>query len=191
MTNKTIEINVCLQNLGKYNEGELVFEWLSLPATNEEIAETLNAIGINAQYEEFMIADYEAPFSIGEYDNVYKINEIAEKLEGVEIIDFNNNYAYNYTNDLYTIKQLASELDLEEFVSEYEYYTMEEVEEFELYPVNEDGKIDLARMYHFLGNTTPNTEIVRINGYGNLEELFKDDLEELQKDIINEFVKNI
>jgi len=186
---KTIEINVCLQNLGKYNEGELVFKWLSLPATNEEIQETFEAIGINEEYEEYMIADYEAPFNIGEYSNVYTINEIAEKFSELEIVDFGSGYAYNYVDDLYTIKNLASELKVEEITQDY--FTLEEVEELELYPLNENGKVDITRMYFFMGNITGNTEIVRINGYGNLEEVLKNELEELQKDVISEFLSNL
>ena len=189
MTNKQIEINVCLQNLGKYNEGELVFKWVSLPATQEEIKSALTEIGINEQYEEFMIADYEAPFSIGEYDNINRLNEIAEKLSELEIVDFSN-YQYNYTDDLNTIKQLAYDLDLQEFVDEYNYFTLEEVEELQLYPLNDNGTVDLMRMYFFMGNIDGNTEIVRINGYENLEQIYKEDLQELQKDIINEFIGN-
>ena len=30
-------LRVALTNLGKYNEGELIFKWLDLPATEEEI----------------------------------------------------------------------------------------------------------------------------------------------------------
>lgn len=186
---KTIEINVCLQNLGKYNEGELVFEWLSLPATNEEIQDTFEAIGINEEYEEYMIADYEAPFNINEFSNVYTINEIAGKLSDIELVDFGNSYSYNYVDDLNIIKNLAYELDVEVITEDY--YTLEEVNELELYPLNDAGKVDLTRMYFFLGDITGNTEVVRINGYGNLEEVTKNDLEDLQEEVLNNFLGNL
>lgn len=77
-------INVALTNLGKYNEGELVYEWLTLPATDEEIEETLNAIGINEQYEEYFITDWECDIEglhISEYSSLERLNEMAEMLE--------------------------------------------------------------------------------------------------------------
>jgi len=184
-----MEIKIALTNLGKYNEGSLVYEWLELPATQEEINETLEAIGINEEYEEFFISDYEAPFQIGEYASINKLNEIAEQLQNVELVDFRNGYNYDYVDTLYTIKNLASELDMDQVVEDY--FTIEEVEELELYPKNDNGTIDLMRMYHFLGDVNGNTEVVRINGYGNLETVHKDDLADLQEEIMSEFVKSL
>lgn len=31
-------LNIFLTNLGKYNEGELISEWVSLPATDEQLS---------------------------------------------------------------------------------------------------------------------------------------------------------
>jgi antirestriction protein len=78
---KMTEIKIWVGNLGKYNEGELVGEWFDLPVSMDEITE---AIGINEEYEEMFIADYEAPFSIGEYDSIDNLNEIAEKMQGMD-----------------------------------------------------------------------------------------------------------
>ena len=72
-------MSICVQNLGKYNEGELVFEWLDLPATEEKIQETLSKIGINEQYEEYMIADSEY-IKAGEYESIDSVNERAEDI---------------------------------------------------------------------------------------------------------------
>lgn len=74
------EIKIWVGNLGKYNEGELVGEWFTLPVSVEEIAAQ---IGINEEYEEMFIADHESPFSIGEYDSIEKLNEIAERMESM------------------------------------------------------------------------------------------------------------
>lgn len=136
MINTTIEIKLCVQNLGKYNEGELVFEWLTLPATQEEIQDTLKAIGIDGvNYEEYMIADYETSLDleIGEYDNIEKWNEIAETLENekdetvrVAIALYND-----YVNDLQdAIYKAKNEVVVYGNCSEvwevaHEYYTQE------------------------------------------------------------------
>ena len=75
-------MEIFLTNLGKYNEGELVGKWISLPISSEELAEVLLEIGIDgAEYEEYFITDYEAPFKVEEYDNLERLNEIAEDLE--------------------------------------------------------------------------------------------------------------
>lgn len=75
---------VYIMNLGKYNEGNLVGQWLELPATEEEITEVMDNISINDLYEEYIIADYENTFDfkISEYSNIEELNQVAEYLEG-------------------------------------------------------------------------------------------------------------
>ena len=54
-------------NLGKYNEGMLVGEWVKLPTTEEEMQKVFERIEIGKQdefgqpYEEWFITDYECP----------------------------------------------------------------------------------------------------------------------------------
>ena len=77
---------IYIMNLGKYNEGSLVGEWLELPASEEEIKETLDNISINDLYEEYIIADYENTFDfkISEYSNIDELNQVAEYLESLD-----------------------------------------------------------------------------------------------------------
>ena len=84
-------INIYLTNLGKYNEGELIGEWVELPVSNAELKEVLNRIGINEIYEEYFITDYETDipgFSIDEYDDPYQLNKIAALLDQMSEWDF-------------------------------------------------------------------------------------------------------
>ena len=76
-----MEVRIFITNLGKYNEGELVGKWVEMPIDEDELEEVLESIGINAEYEEYFIADYEAPFKIGEYDSIESINEKIEAYE--------------------------------------------------------------------------------------------------------------
>lgn len=77
-------MRVFLTNLGKYNEGELVGEWLDLPATDEEIKNTLDRIGINEEYEEYFITDWECDwYDMTEYSNLSTLNELAEKYDSL------------------------------------------------------------------------------------------------------------
>lgn len=80
-------IRIYLTNLGKYNEGHLIGEWVDLPISNEELQKVLDRIGINEEYEEYFITDYETDFDgieIGEYSNLEDLNEMAETLESLD-----------------------------------------------------------------------------------------------------------
>lgn len=80
------KIRIYLTNLGKYNEGEMVGEWVTLPV--KDFKPILDRIGINKEYEEWFITDYEAPFKIGEYDSLDDLNDIAEAGKGFDEIDW-------------------------------------------------------------------------------------------------------
>lgn len=75
-------MNIYLTNLGKYNEGELIGEWVELPVSHEELQKVFERIGINEEYEEYFITDYECDFyEVGEYESLDTLNEIAERIE--------------------------------------------------------------------------------------------------------------
>ena len=76
-------LNVAVTNLGKYVEGELIYEWLELPASEEEIQECFKKIGLNEEYEEYFITDYESDYGLkcGEYTNLKELNEKMEELD--------------------------------------------------------------------------------------------------------------
>ena len=78
-------MKIALTNLGKYNEGYLIYKWLELPATDEEIKAAMDEIGINERYEEWFITDYECSYlQINEYDSIDELNEIAEALDDLD-----------------------------------------------------------------------------------------------------------
>lgn len=84
-------IKIFLTNLGKYNEGYLMGEWVKLPIPAEKLDEVLERIGIDGEYEEYFITDFEAPFAnldISEYASVAELNEFAQRLDEVEVWDF-------------------------------------------------------------------------------------------------------
>lgn len=82
-------IELCLTNLGKYNEGELIYSRLVLPATTEDIQAAYDEIGVakNTMYEEAFISDYETDInglSISEYASLDDLNELAEELSNFD-----------------------------------------------------------------------------------------------------------
>ena len=81
-----------ITNLGKYNEGELVGEWVKFPTTAEELKKVFDRIGIGQKddfgqpYEEWFITDYDCYVGalydkLGEYENLDELNYLASKLD--------------------------------------------------------------------------------------------------------------
>ena len=81
-----------ITNLGKYNEGSLVGEWVKFPTTAEELQKVFERIGIGSKddfgqpYEEWFITDYDCYVDglydkLGEYENLDELNYLASKLD--------------------------------------------------------------------------------------------------------------
>ena len=79
-------------NLGKYNEGQLVGEWVKFPTTEEEMQKVFERIGIGSTdefgqpYEEWFITDYECPVHgvydmLSEYESLDKLNYLASRID--------------------------------------------------------------------------------------------------------------
>ena len=79
-------------NLGKYNEGHLVGEWVKFPTTEEEMKQVFARIGIGSKgefgqsYEEWFITDYDCYVDglydkLGEYESLDELNYLASKLD--------------------------------------------------------------------------------------------------------------
>ena len=133
-----------ITNLGKYNEGELVGEWVKFPTTAEEMKEVFKRIGIGQRddfgqpYEEWFITDYDCYVDglydkLGEYESLDELNYLASKLD--EMSD--NEYAQfqagmemgDHCGSLQEIINLTENLDC-----------------YEIYPNIEDYD-DLGRYY--------------------------------------------
>ena len=133
-----------ITNLGKYNEGELVGEWVKFPTTAEELKEVFKRIGIGQKddfghpYEEWFITDYDCYVDglydkLGEYENLDELNYLASKLDEMDQSDYAKFQAAmeigDYTNSLQEIINLTENLDC-----------------YEIYPNIEDYE-DLGRYY--------------------------------------------
>lgn len=95
-------LRLYIANLGKYNEGDSVGEWIDLPYKEEDLNDLFVKIGLGyynsnneyihgleidgVYYEEYAIHDSETdlPIEIGEYENLNELNEIAEFFEYVD-----------------------------------------------------------------------------------------------------------
>ena len=79
-------------NLEKYNEGELVGEWVKFPTTTEEMKKVFERIGIGETggfgqtYEKWFITDYDCYVDglhdkLGEYESLDELNYLVSKLD--------------------------------------------------------------------------------------------------------------
>ncbi len=85
-------IRVWVGNLGRYAAGELVGEWVDLPADDDEWAGVMDRIGVVPGRGETFAADYEcdvegvSPYDMfGEFPDMGELNEFAARL--VELDD--------------------------------------------------------------------------------------------------------
>ena len=85
-----MSIEVFITDLAAYNEGNLVGKWVQLPMDEDELEETIQKIleeghcGHEGCFHEewfVFVTDYEAPFKVGEHENISTLNEWAERLE--------------------------------------------------------------------------------------------------------------
>jgi len=129
-----------ITNLGKYNEGELIGEWVKFPITNDEIQEVFKRIGIGRRYEEWFITDYECPDpgiydTLGEYESLSELNYLAN-----QIIELDESEEFwqavldlgEYTGSVQDLINLTENLDCFDYLpgvtddSDLGYYWIEE-----------------------------------------------------------------
>lgn len=127
-----------ITNLGKYNEGALVGEWVKFPTTYEKLQEVFERIGIGQQYEEWFITDYDCYVEglhdvLGEYESLDELNYLANSIENMDRHDFMRFEAVIPVSDFSrSVKDL---INLAENLDKYEVYL--DVHDHE----------DLGRMY--------------------------------------------
>lgn len=178
-------IKVALTNLGKYNEGELVFKWLDLPASDEEIEDTLEKIGINDEYEEYFISDYEAPFPIGEYSDVWNLSDVLSDLENDGLLNGILDL-YDDMTDVGTLVTLALQSDNDELIQDI--IDNDELDEIVAHQAEGYG---WQRVKYLLGGIEwMNDDYYTFNGYGNVENLTTDDVEQMADDLIGNILSD-
>ena len=115
-------------NLGKYNEGELVGEYLKFPTTPEEVQALLKRIGVDGvRYEEIFITDFNGDVlglydHLGEYENLDELNHLACLLSELDQSDLEKFEAVidsgEHTSSVADLINLTQNLDCFEFYSD-------------------------------------------------------------------------
>ena len=85
MDKRDCAFEVYITNLGKYNEGQLIGEWVKFPTNNEDLHAVLRRIGIDRHYEEWFITDYDCDNKVlyevfGEYESLSELNYLAHQI---------------------------------------------------------------------------------------------------------------
>ena len=115
-----------ITNLGKYNEGALVGEWVKFPTTAEKLKKVFERIWIGAKddfgqtYEEWFITDYDCYVDglydlLGEYANLDELNYLASKLDDMSQDEYERFQAAmeigNHTGSIQELINLTENLD--------------------------------------------------------------------------------
>lgn len=116
-----------ITNLGKYNEGALVGEYLKFPTTAEEVQALLKRIGIDGvRYEEIFITDYDGDMPdlyahFGEYESIDELNYLASLLSEMDQSELEKFEAVletgEYSGSVKDLINLTQNLDCFEFYS--------------------------------------------------------------------------
>lgn len=125
-----------ITNLGKYNEGALVGEWVKFPVDQEVLDEVMKRIGIGScdafgcPYEEFFITDYDIyvdgldcsmlGYNCGEYANLDDLNKLAEAFENVSDYETEKVYAVLEFESCSNIQEILETL---ENLDDYYFYS--------------------------------------------------------------------
>lgn len=159
-----------ITNLGKYNEGELVGQWIDFPISQDTLMEILEDIGIDGErYEEFFFTDWECEeFDVhplfGEYPSIDTVNAVAELIEPY---DSPVEYA-TYEAEVYDFP-----IPMDEFNECLAGYSAE----------------DIAFKIHY-GDFNPTYDYFNFDGYANLESYTEFDLRELAQTIMQDSLED-
>lgn len=170
-------IRVYVSNLGAYNSGVLTGKWTTLPVKDvKSIYENdRQKYGTVSGYgEEYFISDYEAPFTINEYENIEVLNKLAKSFKENNLNDIED--AYNFLDN----KENTYINEPIEFTEDNFNMLTEGL-----------SNIEVARAVLFGSFKNWNDDLIRWDNVGNLETLtYYEWYEELNKnsdEIIKEY----
>ena len=128
-------MKVYITDLEAYNNGHLIGGFYKLPLHEDLLAESIenvlqegrNICGDTHFHEEYFITDYECEYmEIGEYDNLEKLNEIAEKMESLNSLDIKKfkalmeeGYDFEYSFNNYEDVEIYEEMNMNELAEQF------------------------------------------------------------------------
>ena len=166
-----MKISVYVSNLAKYNAGELNGQWTDLPVddVNKDILDKIDLGKYPTGYrDEWFISDYEAPFTIDEYADLYQLNELAKALEEYK-----------------TIEDVYYALDDPEVIGCEDVYDFDD----EFFDMMFASKQDVARAVFFGDIQNWLDPYIFINGYGNCESMSEYQYQKMLNNYADEIIE--
>lgn len=112
--------------------------------------------------------------------NEKELKKLKEKVESIEITyDYEEVYC-DLKNAIIDYMNDTQDCDFETIGEDIINYDF--AEEQARYELKQGG---LLRLYYFLGDTNLNNDLFKINGYGNLENAYIEDLQNMKEEILN------
>ena len=108
--------------------------------------------------------------------------DLRELRNAVEAIDITYDYEQSYSDLYNTVIDYSNENQDFRFDSNFDDYISYDVAEEMAKRELEDG--GLLRLWYFMGDCNFNNNLFRIDGYGNLADITKEDLENLKEEIL-------
>ena len=194
MSKYNLSFHVFITNLGKYNEGKLVGEWVKFPTDSQHIQEVFERIGIGSTdkygqpYEEYFITDYDVVDGLynllGEYSNLSELNYLANEIEKLSPAEYQEFTAILESGDISNgsiadVINLTQNLDtfqvLPDVQNEYDlgYYMIEEAGIYDLSNMgNLSNYIDYERFGRDIAieegwTFTDNGAVLNLGGFEN------------------------
>ena len=125
---------------------------MDLPVSEEELEKVFKRIGINDEYEEYFITDYESDIDgvkVGEYENIDDLNELAEALEDLDSEE--ENVLSVMLEDGCTFEEALEKIKDRDYMV---YYNCDSMEDVAYQVVEESGLLDgvpekVARYFNY------------------------------------------
>lgn len=134
-------------NLGKYNEGHLIGEWVNFPIEEDEFDEVLERIGINEHYEEYFFTDYtyeNCPnLKLEEHISHNWLNKIAKKIESFDRCDMEK---FNAIVEAWDFNEILCDWDNFDLDNYYLYSDVYNYYDLGYYWIEDSGCYDLKSL---------------------------------------------
>lgn len=134
-------------NLGKYNEGSLIGEWVEFPIDKEDFDEVLERIGVNKYYEEYFFADFDyidlPDLEFGEYADYKWMNKMAEQFSDLDKWDIEK---LNAIVEAWGASEILNDLDNFDLDDYYIYSDVNSNYDLGYYWIEESGCHDLEKL---------------------------------------------
>ena len=111
-------MNLYVMNLGKYTEGKIVGDWITLPTSEEQLQTFLTeVVQLNERYEEYLISDVEKKMTgieIPEHASLVELNKFLQQVETLSedekivlevLMDNDCYYSEHWMNALEKVKE--------------------------------------------------------------------------------------